>query len=301
MTKLLITGASGYVASLMREQFSREYHVTLTDVTNRTATGEVLPKVEITDFMHGNPKDYTRFFEGVDVVIHLAYKHSSKGGIFSNDVPPIDRFSVENENVVMANNIYRAAYDARVKRIITASSNHAADWYEHSLVHSQRKDVVTESEIPVSDNFYGWSKAAYELLSWPYACGSFGRKMEFIHVRIGYPRQVDATAIVKAGDCPPAGNPIANLKRYLGAHLSARDCRQLFQRAIVTPNINDEHGIPFLVVYGISGNTRRFWSLDSAFNKLGYLPEDDSEVSFAEDIQQYLTGTLTTARPSRLG
>ena len=28
-----------------------------------------------------------------------------------------------------------------------------------------------------SDNFYGWAKASYELLSLPYASGKFGRKM----------------------------------------------------------------------------------------------------------------------------
>ncbi len=33
---------------------------------------------------------------------------------------------------------------------------------------------------------------------------------------------------------------------------------------IETPDIEDENGVPFLVIYGISGNTHRFWSLTNA-------------------------------------
>ncbi len=53
---------------------------------------------------------------------------------------------------------------------------------------------------------------------------------------------------------------------------------------IETENIEDENGIPFLVVYGISGNTHRFWSLTNAFQKIGYQPKDDSQVRFADQI-----------------
>ena len=55
-----------------------------------------------------------------------------------------------------------------------------------------------------------------------------------------------------------------------------------------TPNIDNEHGIPWQVVYGISNNTRAFWSLASARSVLGYEPQDDSELVYAKDIQQIL-------------
>lgn len=35
----------------------------------------------------------------------------------------------------MAYNVFRTAYDAGVERVVMASSNHAADWYEHALMH----------------------------------------------------------------------------------------------------------------------------------------------------------------------
>ena len=73
-------------------------------------------------------------------------------------------------------------------------------------------------------------------------------------------------------------------------HLSPRDLRQLFVRAIETPDIERADGVPWLVVYGISGNTRAFWSLESARNVLGYAPEDDAEVKYAADVARLLTG-----------
>ena len=300
--KVLITGAAGYVASQMRDQFAELYNLVLADVTNRGRDGNPVPGVKTADFIDPERSNYRHLFEGVDAVIHLSYKRSSPGGVFGDAVPHIDRFSVENENVVMANNVYRAAYEAGVRRMVVASSNHAADWYEHALVHRQKKDVVQPWEYPVSDNFYGWAKAAYELLAWPYASGKFGRQMQFVHVRIGFPTEVDADRFMSQPEgMEPAGSPAGNLKRHLGAHFSPRDLRQLFQKAIETEDIRSEHGVPFLIVYGISGNSRRFWSLETAFNKLGYTPEDDSEVKYAGAVQKYLTGPEARASQSRLG
>ena len=54
------------------------------------------------------------------------------------------------------------------------------------------------------------------------------------------------------------------MHRALGSYLSARDQAQQAVRAIETERIEDLHGVPYLVIYGISGNTHRFWSLDSA-------------------------------------
>jgi hypothetical protein len=44
--------------------------------------------------------------------------------------------------------------------------------------------------------------------------------------------------------------------------------------------------VPFLVIYGISGNTHRFWSLASALSALGYRPEDDSQARFADRLAE---------------
>jgi hypothetical protein len=52
--------------------------------------------------------------------------------------------------------------------------------------------------------------------------------------------------------------------------------------------------VPFLIVYGISGNTHRFWSIASARARLGWEPADDSQVNFADE-------TAALARAARRG
>ena len=173
----------------------------------------------------------------------------------------------------MAYNVFRSAYDAGAARVVMASSNHAADWYEHNLIHTRKMESLDPYRLPLSDNFYGWAKATYEHMGFLFACGAMDfrtasggqdhtgssqveqRKLEVVMVRIGAPRDLDLATY--------EGDP-ANYKRDLGAYLSPRDLAQLFTRAIETPNIENEHGIPWQVVYGISNNTRAFWSLSNA-------------------------------------
>ena len=193
----------------------------------------------------------------------------------------------------MAQNVYRSALDAKVRRVVAASSNHAADWYEHTLVHRGRKDLVSPDELPLSDNFYGWSKAAYELLGFVYASGSLGRQLEVVLLRIGAPREVSGRRYLGKlveQHVAPGASGLANFKRDLGAWLSPRDLRQIVRRAIETRDVRSADGVPWVVVYGISGNTRAFWSLESARRVLGYAPVDDSEVAYAADVRRLLTG-----------
>ncbi len=298
--RVLITGASGYIASQMLTQYRKRYDLTLIDATDTDRAGNAIAGIEVTDLIDTDRSRYESFFAGQDAVIHLAYKRSSPGGVYGDAVPQIDRFATELENVQMANNVYRSAFDAGVKRVVIASSNHAADWYEHALIHNRKKEMVFPEEVPLSDNFYGWAKAAYELLAFPYASGAFGRKLEVVQVRIGNPRETDADALMSSPDALHGGSGQSTFKRGLGAHFSQRDLRQLFWRAVETPDIQDIHGIPFLIVYGISANTRAFWSLESARKALGYQPEDDSEIKFSADIARHLLGE-NVAGPGKVG
>ena len=47
--------------------------------------------------------------------------------------------------------------------------------------------------------------------------------------------------------------------------------------------------MPWQVVYGISDNTRSFWSLSTAREVLGYEPQDDSEIKFSSSISEILS------------
>src|SRR3954471_8567763 len=186
----------------------------------------------------------------------------------------------------MADRVLRLAREEGVRRVVMASSNHAADWYEH-ILHVGKMDVVDPERTPSkSDNFYGWAKLAYEALGFLYASGTQGRKLENVQIRIGAPRPIRASTFFPNG--PGADGDALTYKRDLGAYISPRDLTQLFVRSIETPNIEDEYGIPFQAVYGISNNARAFWSLVNARRVLGYAPEDDAEIEYAEEIRQFL-------------
>ena len=282
--KVLLTGASGYIASQILPAFQDQYDMALIDVHDSDREGRKVSGVAIADLGDPDLTKYAHYFRGVDTVVHLGYKrrHGS----------PLDDYYDEQFNVGMAFNVYRTAYESGVKRVVLASSNHAADWYEHALIHHRDLEMLDPYRLPLSDNFYGWAKATYEHLGFLFACGTFGRKLEVVLVRIGAPREINVD------DFP--GDP-GRYKRDLGAYISPRDLTQLFTRAIETPKIENEHGIPWLIVYGISDNTRSFWSLTSARQVLGYRPEDDSEVKYARQIQGFLTGEDARSGVGRVG
>ena len=282
--KVLLTGATGYVASQLLPTFREQYDMTLADVKGSDREGREVAKVSISDLSDSDLGAYAHLFQGQDAVVHLAYKRR-RG-------TPMDDFYDEQVNVAMAYNVFRSAYDAGAQRVVMASSNHAADWYEHALIHERKLENLDPYKLPLSDNFYGWAKATYEHIGFLFASGVFGRKLEVVMVRIGAPREIRVEDFT--GD--PEG-----YKRDLGAYISPRDLTQLFTKALEAPSIENEHGIPWLVVYGVSDNARAFWSLTSARKYLDYQPEDDSEVKYADDIRAFLTSPGGSSGPGRVG
>ncbi len=271
--RVLITGAAGYVSSRVLPAFHERYDLTLLDYTvepspDRAHTGSgPVSGVQVADLLDSDRSKYSHYFEGVDAVVHLAY--------IRRRGEPIDQYESQRENVDMAYNVFRAAYDAGVERVVAASSNHAANWYEPALLQPRKMESLDPYDLPLSYNFYGWSKATYEHLGFLFASGTFGRKMGMVLVRIGSPGELEVDRFLSNE---------TGLKRGLGSYLSQRDQIQLFTKAIETENIENEHGVPWHVVYGISNNTRAYWSLVNARRVLGYSPEDDAESRFAADL-----------------
>jgi nucleoside-diphosphate-sugar epimerase len=303
---VLLTGACGYVAAQLLPDLRRRYTLRLVDVRATDGRGRRVPGVVVADLTRPDRGRYERLFRGVDVVVHLGYRRPDveTTGVWGADPGTLETFDAELANVRMAQNVYRSALDAGVRRVVAASSNHAADWYEHALVHAGRRDLISPADLPLSDNFYGWSKAAYELLGFVYASGSLGRKLEVVLLRIGAPRDVAGRRYLGKLVEQHVGrgaSGLANFKRDLGAWLSPRDLRQLVRRAVDTRDVRNADGVPWLVAYGISGNTRAFWSLESARRTLGYAPRDDSEAAYATDVRRLLTGPRARARGGRLG
>lgn len=272
--RVLVTGAAGYIASQLLPAFRERYELTLLDVRDTDRHGNRVDGVQIADLTDRDLDRNRPWFRGAQAVVHLGYIHPQ--GRQGNP----ESYYTERTNVDMAYHVYQLSLEEGVERVVVASSNHAADWYE-GLIHAGRKDVVDPWERAISDNFYGWAKEAYEHLGFLFASGRLGRRLQVVQIRIGAPREIDAARF--------RGNPVG-YHRDLGAHISERDLQQLFIKSIECPNIEDRYGIPFQIFYGISGNARRFWSIVNAREVIGYEPEDDSEAKYARDILDNLTG-----------
>lgn len=297
--KILITGAAGHVAKLAMPGIAERNSLRLTDIRHPEHLPSGAAFVQA-DLLEAGADMLKSLFEDIEVVVHSAYVPSGERDVYSLRPPQIDRFDAELKNVIAAQRIYRSAYDAGVRRVVIVSSNHAADWYEHAEIHARLRDMVFPTDYPLADNFYGWAKASYELLAYPYACGTFGRRMEVVSLRIGSPYPINVAQYEPAAKMPDSSlnRPIgvAGFKRALGAYLSDRDCASLFRSAVDRRQISGANGIPWSVTYGISDNTRAFWSLDSARRDLGYAPQDDSEVIYSTDIARIISGSDASGR-----
>lgn len=298
--KILVTGATGHVATLALPGLAA-HQLRLVDRQRRVVVEST--EFHAMDLLGATDAELLALMQDIEVAVHCAYIPSGEPDVYSVQPPHIERFDREFDNVRMAQRVYRAAFDAGVRRVVVTSSNHAADWYEHTQVHQRARDMVYPHQLPLSDNFYGWSKASYELLAFPYACGTFGRRMEMVMLRIGSPYPIDPGryrpgAPPQASSLPrPAG--AAAFKRALGAWLSDRDCANLFRSAVEAPRLVAEGEVPWLVAHGISDNTRAFWSLESARRGFGYAPQDDSEVAYADAVRELLLSSPYT--PGRSG
>jgi uronate dehydrogenase len=144
--------------------------------------------------------------------------------------------------------VYEGARRHRVRRIVFASSNHAIGMYP----------VTERLELSCAfrpDGFYGLSKVWGEAMARMY-WDKHG--IEGICLRIG-------SAIERPTEF-----------RHLSTWLGYEDLVQLIMRCITVPEIG------YLVVWGVSNNTRSYWDNRGA-DRLGYRPVQNAE-DFAEAI-----------------
>ncbi|MFY4721654.1 NAD-dependent epimerase/dehydratase family protein [Streptomyces sp. LaBMicrA B280] len=153
-------------------------------------------------------------------------------------------------NINGTRTVLEAARRAGVPRVLIASSSHAVGFYPRS------EDEAPDYLFPRPDTYYGVSKVAAEALGSLY------------HDRYG----LDVVC-VRIGGC--FERPIAT--RQLATWLSPDDCARLMEALIAAPSPG------FRVVWGVSDNTRRWFSLDEA-RALGYEPQDDAE-RFAGELE----------------
>lgn len=284
--KVLVSGAAGLIASQVLPALRERYDLTLLDIRTTDRNGNPVEGVQIADLVNQDRDSYRHHFQGIDAVVHFGFVRSDRSDSDAH-------FWAEMKNVEMAYNIYQTALEEGVRRVVVASSNHAADYYE-PLILDGRWDFVDPNGRALSDNYYGWSKEVYEHLGFVFAVGkqarasSFtaaeqaesGRQLEMVQIRIGGPRETDVA------NCPEGD--LRCMRRALAVYISDRDMQQLFVKSLETEDIRDEQGVPFQIFYGISDNSQAFWSIANARRVIGYEPQDNSEIRFVDLIAKHI-------------
>ena len=266
---VLVTGAAGKIANQVLPAMRERYELTLLDLRDTNRQGQPVEGVQVADLLNPDRDTYRSHFTGVDAVVHFGFASAGRSDTDAY-------FQAELSNVQMAYNVYQTSVEEGVRRVVVASSNHAADYYEALILDGQR-DFIDPDGRAQSDNYYGWAKEVYEHLGFVFAAGKQSvRPLENVHIRIGGPRETDVSS------CEPGD--MRCVRRALGAYISERDMQQLFVRSIEAEDIRDEQGVPFQIFYGISDNRHRFWEIGNAGRVVGYAPEDDSAVLFADKV-----------------
>ena len=73
-TKVLLTGAAGYIASQLLPTSRQQYDLTLVDVTQKNCQSETITDIVVLDLIDPGRSKYAQYFDGVDAVVHLGYK-----------------------------------------------------------------------------------------------------------------------------------------------------------------------------------------------------------------------------------
>ncbi len=266
---VLVTGATGYIAGQLLPVLRERYDLRLVDVRDTDRDGNPVQGVKVLDILDADQAEVEVIFDGVDTVVHCGYIRPRPDHVYED----------ERRNVDLMQRVFELSMQAGVRRVVAASTNQAAKWYEQPY-YAGRRDRVTPEDYPRPDTFYGWAKAAYESLGFLYACGSLGRKLEVVMIRIVAPREIDAAEF--------ADQPVERYLRDIAGYVSERDLQQLFVKSIDTSDIDDAYGVPFHIFYGVSNNARTFWSITNAREVIDYQPEDDSEVRFRDDIARMI-------------
>ena len=246
--KILITGVSGLVGSVLAASLKNEYEVTGIDLQDSNLVPTLKADCTILD-------NIMPAFSGIDMVIDLASNPNqySKWNV------------VHDVNLKCTSNALEAAKECGVKRVIFASSNHTSGMHEFDMPYSQiikgdytglesNQIPMISTDMPVRpDGPYGIAKVFGE------SAGRF------------YSDQYGLSSLsIRIGTLNFEGKPTN--QRQFATLISHPDLVQLFRKCIEAP-LNLKYGI----YYGVSDNKWRFWDIKNSKSDIGYTPQDNAE------------------------
>lgn len=228
MKRVLVTGAAGRIGQrISGELIHAGFSLRLTDIKpfdNPTNSEVVLADLR-------DPDKAKAVVAGMDSIIHLAGQP---------DEASFDE--ILQANIIPTYQLFEAARQANVPKIIFASSNRVTSFYPCE------QPVSTEC-LARPDSLYAVSKGYGEVLARLYVDKY---RMSIACLRIG------------------SFSEEPTEKRHLKTWISPRDMSQLLTCVLEAPKFD------YLLLYGVSNNTQNPW-LNPEAEKIGYQPQDNAE------------------------
>ncbi len=234
--RVLITGAAGYIGTFLTRAWRDRYDLVLVDVKEPREVPEDA-QVVVADVQ--DVEKLREACRGVDTVVHLAADASPSADFDASVLP---------KNVIGTHNVYRAASEAGVKRVIFASSIHCVGGYP--------SDVQVKWDMPVRPCCeYGASKCYGEAVGRYF---SDKKGLSVIAVRIG-------------GVHGHEGNKPHHQPQRVDIGVSEQDLTQLMTLCVEAPE-----DMRYEIIHALSDN--RFKRLDISHTRevLGYEPTDEA-------------------------
>ena len=245
--KILITGMSGLIGGAMRTDLEGDY--ALSALNHSAVEGVPTLRADIADLAAIRPA-----FEGIDIVVHLAALASVGAGWDE----------ILHHNIVGTYNVFEAARQAGVKRVVYASSGATMTGWENEdpyrALVSGNGEALTQSwtSLTVRDpvrpgGFYGTSKVFGEALARHYTDTS---PLSILCLRIG--------AVTKE-DRP-------RNDREQSVFCSIRDITNLLRACVEAPD-----WLKYDVFFGVSRNRWSYRDMEHTRAVLGFVPQDSAE------------------------
>jgi nucleoside-diphosphate-sugar epimerase len=239
--RYLVTGINGLIGTILRNALGPVH--TVYGLDRQGEFSEQVLSADISDY--GQVAQVVQQFSPLDAIVHLAGN------------PRVDASweSVLRVNIIGTRNVFEAAHEFQVPKVVYASSNHVTGAYhefEPGLhKYTQPDPPMISPEDPIRpDSDYGLSKAFGEAVA-RYYSDHWG--IEAICLRIG---------VVLKNDDPTKQSENRRI------WLSHRDLIQLTEKSLSSD-------VTFGIYYGISNNKDAFWDISNARADLGYEPVDD--------------------------
>ena len=248
--KVLVTGMSGLIGTLLKDHIIADPRYELTALNRREVNGIRTHQADISDI-----DAIQQAFVGQDVVVHLAASLGSPGW---------------NEqhagNILGTYNVFEAARQAGVKRIVFASSGSTIRGYErvspyreiaegqYGTVPANFHKITHQQTRP--EGLYGVTKVWGEALGRHF---SDAYDMSVICIRIGTVRREN--------------KPLST--RENSTYLSHQDICQMLQLCI-----DANMSVGYDVFFAVSNNKWNYRDLSHAKNVIGYEPVDSADDKF---------------------